>query len=284
MENIPNNKAQLAANYIKQHFQSEIPKIAVILGSGLGNFTKNVAVKETIKYAEIPYFPVSHIEGHKGNLTIAKVGKDKSVLIMEGRFHYYEGYTPQEVTFPIAVFHYLGIKTLIVSNAAGGINPSFQVGDLMVITDHINLMGNHPLIGKNNDTLGPRFLDQTDPYNNQLINLAIAKASEQKVNLHQGVYLGISGPTYETKAEIRAFHTLGADVVGMSTIFEVIVANYFKMNVLGISCITNMATGISKFKHSHSDIVEKGKHLSEHFSKLVKEVILGITNNNKSKK
>lgn len=276
MDNILYNEANVAAEYIKKQFKSDIPQCAVILGSGLGGFTQIVDIKESIKYTDIPNFPQSHVSGHKGNLTIAEVADGKKVLIMEGRFHYYEGYTPQQVTFPIVVFHLLGIKTLIVSNAAGGINPNFQIGDLMIITDHINLFGNHPLIGHNNDALGPRFLDQTEPYNNGLITKAMLTASKHNINIHQGTYIGVTGPTYETKAEIKAFHILGADAVGMSTIFEVIIANYFGIKVLGISCITNMATGISKVKHEHAEIVERGRIVSEKFSRLIKDVIINI--------
>ncbi|MFN8771267.1 MAG: purine-nucleoside phosphorylase [Neisseriaceae bacterium] len=278
MENVLNNEAKEAAYFIEQYFKTEIPQTVLILGSGLSTFTDLVNVKETIKYADIPHFPQSYVKGHKGNLSIAEVGNNKSVLVMEGRFHYYEGYTPQQITLPIAVFNHLGIRKLIISNAAGGINTNFKVGDLMIITDHINMFGNHPLIGCNNDTIGPRFLDQTEPYSAKLIDIALATAFKQKIKLQQGTYLGVSGPTYETKAEIKAFGRLGADAVGMSTIFEVIMANYFKINVLGISCITNMATGLTKFKHKHADIVETGKIISGQFSRLVKDIILEIPN------
>ena len=273
MNNLMLDEAKFAAQYIKDNFKNDIPTVAVILGSGLGNFTKIVEVLETIKYHDIPSFPQSHVVGHKGNLTIAKVESGKNVLIMEGRFHYYEGYTPQQVTFPISVFHLLGIKTLIVSNAAGGINPTFSTCELMIINDHINFFGCHPLRGKNNEIFGPRFLDQTEPYCQELINLAYKVANELGITPKEGVYIGVSGPTYETKAEINSFARLGADAVGMSTVFEVIMANYFKMKVLGISSITNMATGLAKTKHEHSAVVESANMVSEKFSKWVKEII-----------
>jgi purine-nucleoside phosphorylase len=269
-------EAQIASQYIKAHFKSEIPKTAVILGSGLGNFTKIVKIIKTIKYHDIPSFPQSHVAGHKGNLTLATIEDGRLILIMEGRFHYYEGYTPQQVAFPIVVFHLLGIKTLIVSNAAGGINPSFTIGDLMIIDDHINFFGAHPLTGKNNDQLGPRFLDQTEPYNKKLIDIAHQTAVELGIKPQQGVYIGLSGPTYETRAEIKAFGVLGADAVGMSTIFEVMMANYFKMNVLGISSITNMATGISKTKHEHQAVVDVANTISDKFSAWVKKIIQNL--------
>ncbi|MBY0380120.1 MAG: purine-nucleoside phosphorylase [Burkholderiales bacterium] len=273
MNNILINDAIDTANYLKQYFKSVIPDTVVILGTGLGSFTQLTKVVESIKYTDIPNFPQSYVVGHKGHLTIAEVDNGRRILLMEGRFHYYEGYTPQQVTFPIAVFHQIGVKNIIISNAAGGINPNFEIGDLMLITDHINFFGNHPLIGKNNDALGPRFLDQTEPYNNHLINLALSVAKELNIQVRQGIYIGLNGPTYESKAEIKAFANLGADAVGMSTVFEVIMANYFKMKVLGISCITNMATGISKDKHDHVEIINRGKMVREKFSNLVNQII-----------
>lgn len=276
MDNILIKEATIATQYIKDNFKEAIPTTAVILGSGLGNFTQIVRILETIKYQDIPGFPQSHVAGHKGNLTIAEVTPGKTVLIMEGRFHYYEGYTPQQVTFPITVFHLLGIKNLIVSNAAGGINPTFNMGELMIINDHINFVGDHPLRGKNNEQFGPRFLDQTEPYSPELIKITKEIAHELNIKPKEGVYIGVCGPTYESKAEIKAFGLMGADAVGMSTVFEVIMANYYKINVLGISSITNMATGIAKTKHEHSSVVEVANMVSEKFSRWVKEIIIKI--------
>ena len=273
MNNIDISKAQQIADFIKAGFNRPIPKTAVILGSGLGDFTKIVKIVQSIPYTDIPGFPQSHVAGHKGSLTIVELENGKQSLVMEGRFHYYEGYSPQQVVLPIVVFHLLDIKQIIVSNAAGGINPGFCQGDLMIINDHINFTGNHPLIGKNDNNLGPRFLDQTECYNQELIHLALGVAKKLNLEPKQGTYIAVSGPTYETKAEIKAFHTLGADAVGMSTVYEVILANYFGIKVLGISSITNMATGIATTKHDHSAIVDAAAQVTERFSFWVRQII-----------
>ena len=273
MNNINIAKASVIADFIRNQFDCQIPEIAVILGSGLGDFTKMVKPIKTIAYKDIPGFPQSHVDGHKGSLSIVDLGSNKQALVMEGRFHYYEGYHPSEVVLPIVVFHLLGIKSLIVSNAAGGINSDFAAGDFMIINDHINFTGNHPLMGINDNNLGPRFLDQTECYSNELINHAKNVAQKLNITPREGVYIGVSGPTYETKAEIRAFKNMGADAVGMSTVFEVIMANYLGIRVLGISSITNMATGIATKKHQHSDIVGVASQISTVFSSWVKQII-----------
>lgn len=266
--------AEDAVSYIKSIFKSKIPKVAVILGSGLGDFTKIVKIIDTIKYKDIPGFPIcSAVEGHKGNLTLAMMDNGKQVLLMEGRFHYYQGYSAQQVAFPIVVLNLLGVDTIIISNAAGGCNPAFKQGDLMIINDHINMTGNHPLIGDNNSNYGPRFLDQTQPYDLALISKAKEVAQKLNIKFHEGVYIGLSGPTYETKAEVRMCQILGADVVGMSTVYEVIMANYFNMKVLAISTITNMATGLSKTKHEHHQVVEVANQITATFSNWVKQII-----------
>jgi purine-nucleoside phosphorylase len=275
-KNITFDEAAVAAKYIEDYFQYPMPKTAVILGSGLGQFINKVKILKTIAYKDIPHFPQSHVEGHKGNLTIVEIAPNKHALIMEGRFHYYEGYTPQQVVFPIVVFHLLGIQNLIVSNAAGGINQNFKQSDLMLINDHINFTGHNPLIGNNDSTIGQRFLDQTEPYNQDLLDIAKSVAERLNISYQEGVYIGVSGPTYETKAEIKAFGTMGADAVGMSTIFEVIVANYLGIRVLGISNITNMATGIAKEKHQHVNIVNSANQVSDIFATWVREIILCI--------
>ncbi|TXH58671.1 MAG: purine-nucleoside phosphorylase [Bacteroidia bacterium] len=269
-------EAELVASYLRSYFGEAMPNTAVILGSGLANFINMVKVIKSIKYSDIPLFPKSGVLGHKGSLTLAELDNNKRILVMEGRFHYYEGYPADMVTFPIVVFNFLGISNLVVSNAAGGINIGYQIGDLMIITDHINFTGMNPLLGKNDDILGPRFLDQTEPYSLELINIAKTVAIEIGLSHQEGVYLGVTGPTYETKAEIRAYGLLGADVVGMSTIFEVIVANYFKMKVLGISTVTNLATGLAKTKHNHSQIVEASRRVGENFSHWVKQILYKI--------
>ncbi len=277
--NMMHDEAVVAVNAIKEKFSDTImPTTAIILGSGLGYFTQEFKILNTIVYADIPHFPQTHVVGHKGCLSIVELQNQEIALVMEGRFHYYEGYSASQVTFPILIFHLLGIKNLIITNAAGGINANFTVGDFMLINDHINLTGNHPLIGKNNDILGPRFLDQTAPYNSEFITIAKNIAVNENLILQEGVYLSVSGPTYETKAEINAFRTLGADAVGMSTVYEVIAANYFKIKVLAISNITNMATGLSNTHHEHQNIVNNANKNSTKFIKLVHDLIIQINN------
>ena len=224
-----------------------VPQVAIILGSGLGKLAESVEDATTISYHDIPHFPVSTVEGHAGNLICGRLG-GKDVLLMSARFHYYEGYSMKEVTFPIRVFHALGIRTLLVSNAAGGTNPAFHIGDLMLITDHINMMPEHPLRGKNLPT-GPRFPDMTHAYDPDLIQKALQIADEQQIKLRQGTYLATQGPTYETPSEYRLFRLLGADAVGMSTVPEIIVANHCGMRCLGISVITNVSQTASKVSH-----------------------------------
>ncbi|MDD5016028.1 MAG: purine-nucleoside phosphorylase, partial [Atribacterota bacterium] len=216
------------------------PKIAIILGTGLGRLAEDIEEKEIIPYHEIPNFPISTVQSHDGNLILGKLEK-KEVVAMQGRFHYYEGYSLQEVTFPIRVMKKLGADTIIISNAAGGMNRFFNRGDLMLITDHINLFGDNPLIGSNDEELGPRFPDMAEAYNQNLIELTKKVALKEKIRLQEGVYAGLTGPTLETPAEYRFLINIGADAVGMSTVPEVIVANHMGMKVLGLSCITDLA-------------------------------------------
>jgi purine-nucleoside phosphorylase len=214
------------------------PKIAVVLGTGLGGLADKITSKVTINYADIPHFPTSTVDSHAGELIFGKLaGKD--IIALSGRFHFYEGYSLQEVTFPVRVAKALGVKTLIVSNACGGLNPQFAAGDIMVIEDHINFMGDNPLIGPNDDTLGPRFPDMCEPYTPALLALAESVAVEGKIPLKKGVYLACSGPNLETRAEYRMMRIMGADVVGMSTVPEVIVAVHCGLKVLGFSIITD---------------------------------------------
>lgn len=214
------------------------PHIALILGSGLGNLEKEIQSEQSIPYKEIPNFPISTVEGHAGCLLIGKLG-NKNILAMNGRFHYYEGYSMDEITLPIRVFFELGIRTLFVSNAAGGTNPEFHIGDLMLITDHINMMPDNPLHGQNVPP-GPRFPDMSHAYSNKLIEKALQIAKEKNISLREGIYLGTQGPTYETPAEYRMYRLLGADAVGMSTVPEIIVARHCGIECLGISVITNI--------------------------------------------
>lgn len=266
-------KINEAAEYIQKNTKHK-PEIAIILGSGL-DLADLLEDKEIIKYENIPNFPVSTVKGHSGSLAFGKLN-GKSVVLMQGRFHYYEGYSMKEVTFPVYVFSKLGINNLIVTNACGGINKSFKPGDLMIITDFINFMFSNPLIGKNYDELGERFPDMSEPYSEDFINIAKQTAEKLNIDYKEGVYMSFSGPCYETKAEIRMMAGMGADAVGMSTVPETIVANYLKMKVLGISCITNMATGIQTVKHSHERVVEiankSSKTLSEWVCEIIKEI------------
>jgi len=248
------------------------PTIALILGTGLGGLAEDIEEKEIIPYKDIPNFPISTVQSHSGNLVLGKLG-NKEVVAMQGRFHYYEGYSLQEITFPVRVMKKLGADTIIISNAAGGMNRFFKRGDLMLITDHINLFGNNPLIGPNDEELGPRFPDMSEAYNRQLIELALRVAAEEKIKLHQGIYVGLTGPTLETPAEYRFLIKIGADAVGMSTVPEVIVANHMGMKVLGISCITDLAVDGVIVKTSVEEILEAASKTEPIMTKLVKKVI-----------
>lgn len=212
--------------------------VGIVLGTGLGGLVKEIEVEAEIDYADLPHFPLSTVESHHGKLIFGKIG-DKKVVAMQGRFHYYEGYTMQQITYPIRVMKFLGVETLLVSNACGGMNPQYRRGDIMIMLDHINLLGDNPLIGKNEDELGPRFPDMSEPYNLSLISLAEEVALENKIKVHKGVYVAVPGPNLETKAEYRFLRGTGADVVGMSTIPENIVANHMGIKVLGFSIITD---------------------------------------------
>ena len=231
-------KIKQTAEFLRQR-AGEMPKLAIILGPGLGNLVDHIEDKIFIPYSEIPNFPVSTVQGHSGNLIFGKMG-GKRVMAMQGRFHYYEGYDMKTVTFPVRVFKALGVETLFVSNAAGGMNKEFKVGDVMVITDHINLFPENPLRGKNYEELGPRFPAMTEPYDKKYIELADTIAAEKNIRLMHGVYVGTPGPTFETPAEYEYFRVIGGDAVGMSTVPEVIVARHTGLRVFGISVITDL--------------------------------------------
>ncbi|KXG43343.1 purine-nucleoside phosphorylase [Tepidibacillus infernus] len=248
------------------------PEIGLILGSGLGVLADEIEEAVQIPYSEIPHFPVSTVEGHKGQLVIGKLA-GKSVIAMQGRFHFYEGYSMQEVTFPVRVMKELGVQKLLVTNAAGGINLSFKPGDLMIIEDHINFMFNNPLIGPNENELGVRFPDMSTAYSEVLIEKAKSVADQLQIDLKSGVYVGLTGPTYETPAEVRMLRTMGSDAVGMSTVPEVIVARHSGIEVLGISCITNMAAGILPQPLSHDEVIETTKLVQSKFLNLVRQII-----------
>ncbi|MGI6330228.1 MAG: purine-nucleoside phosphorylase [Zhaonellaceae bacterium] len=265
-------KLDESLSYIKAEAENKQPQVGLVLGSGLGPLGNEISKASIIDYKNIPYFPVSTVEGHAGKLIIGNL-EGKEVIACQGRFHYYEGYDLTEVTYPIRIMQALGVHTLIVTNAAGGINKSFKPGDIMLIEDHINLLGSNPLRGKNEPELGPRFPDMTEAYAKELKNLATKAANELGITLKKGVYAAFSGPSYETPAEIRFLRLVGADSVGMSTVPEVIVANHANIKVLGISCITNMASGVLDRKLSHDEVVDTANKVQASFIKLVKKII-----------
>ncbi|HTD93889.1 MAG TPA: purine-nucleoside phosphorylase [Chitinophagaceae bacterium] len=230
------------------------PRVGIILGSGLGNLTREITVEKEIAYADIPHFPVSTVEGHQGKLIFGELS-GKPVAVLSGRFHFYEGYTPAQVVFPIRVLKYLGIETLLLSNAAGGMNANFRVGDLMIINDHISFFVINPLLGKNESELGPRFPDMSEPYDKTLIQKAKGIAAQLKIPVHEGVYAGVTGPTFETRAEYKFLHIAGGDAVGMSTVQEVIAARHIGMSVFAMSVITDL--GIRKEENiiTHEEVL-----------------------------
>jgi len=249
------------------------PTVGLILGSGLGTLADEIENPFKIPYSDIPHFAKSEAVGHANELVIGELN-GKTVVAMKGRFHYYEGFTLDEVTFPVRVMKALGVENLIITNACGAVNTSFNPGDLMLITDHLNLVGTNPLIGPNNAELGTRFPDVSQVYNLDLRNIASNVAKEQNITLQEGVYAWWSGPAYETPAEIRMIRTLGADAVGMSTVPEAVVAVHGNMKVLGISCLTNMACGILDQPLSHDEVIEVAALVKEKFINLVKETIV----------
>lgn len=265
-----NNRIKETANYLKKLGVMEVD-IGMILGSGLGNFAEELEKPVFIDYSDIPFFSSSTVMGHKGRLVFGHL-YGKNILIMQGRFHYYEGNTMEQVTYPIRVMKELGTNSLIVTNAAGGINPTFSNGALLMIKDHINFTGTNPLIGSNDDSLGPRFPDMSQPYTKKLQVLAQEAAFENDIILNEGVYIGFSGPSYETPAEIRMAEIVGADAVGMSTVPEVIVAAHCGIDVLGISCITNMAAGLQE-KLNHSEVVEVTQKVNTLFKQLLAAIL-----------
>ncbi len=251
------------------------PAIGIILGTGLGGLAKEIKKEVVIDYEEIPHFPVSTVESHHGKLIFGKLsGKD--VVAMQGRFHYYEGYRMQQITFPVRAMSYkagLGVKTLLISNAAGGLNPLFQRGDVMIISDHINLLGDNPLIGPNDETLGPRFPDMSESYSKKLIALAERVALDLKIKVQKGVYVAMPGPNLETRAEYRFLRFIGADAVGMSTVPENIVANHMGMKVLGISIITDECFPDSLKPTTVEEIIEVANKAEPKLTKIMKEVV-----------
>ena len=268
-------RAEHAARIIRSRISVE-PRIALVLGSGLGGFADDFEEAVAIPYEDIPGFVRSTAQGHAGRLVVGKVDS-VPVLAMQGRVHYYEGYSLEEVTFPVRTFGLLDIKTLILTNAAGGINVQLTQGALMVISDHLNLMGVNPLRGPNDERFGPRFPDMSAVYAPELQELVVEEAKAINVEVRRGIYSALSGPSYETPAEIHLLRTLGADAVGMSTVPEAIVARHMGLEVLGISCITNMAAGISDQPINHEEVMETGNRVQATFTELLQRVIAAIS-------
>ncbi|WP_159722381.1 purine-nucleoside phosphorylase [Enterococcus sp. CSURQ0835] len=263
-------KIQQTASYIEDKGVGKV-EVGLILGSGLGELAEEIEDAVIVAYNDIPHFPISTVVGHAGQLVYGRLA-GKYVLAMQGRFHYYEGNAMETVTYPVRVMAALGVTSLIVTNAAGGVNETFTPGNLMLITDHINFMGTNPLIGPNDEQIGPRFPDMSAAYTKNYQEKARAAAKRLGLELKEGVYMGFTGPTYETPAEIRMARTLGADAVGMSTVPEVIVAVHSGLNVLGISCITNLAAGMQA-NLNHAEVVETTERVKEDFKLLVKETL-----------
>lgn len=248
------------------------PSVGIVLGSGLGSFVDQLQVECEIPYSHIPHFPVSTVKGHEGKLIFGNLA-GKKVVAMAGRFHYYEGYSTGEVVFPIRVLKFLGIRTLLLSNAAGGINPSFKVGDLMIIRDHISLLTLNPLLGKNEDTLGERFPDMSEPYKNHLIKAAKQIAQENNIEVKEGVYVGVTGPTFETRAEYKLLKLLGADAVGMSTVQEVIAAVHLGLPVFAMSVITDIGIREEENTISHEEVLHAAKEAEPELTLIFKQLI-----------
>jgi purine-nucleoside phosphorylase len=282
-------KAQEAAQFIRKQYDKEI-KTAIVLGSGLGAFADDLENAVKIPYGEIPHFQKSTVEGHAGRLVLGEI-ENIPVAVQQGRFHFYEGYEMSQVIFPVRTFGVMGVKNLILTNAAGSVDTDYRQGTLMLIRDHINLMGVNPLRGANDDRFGPRFPDMTEVYSLEYQNIALDAAREMETEkaaekqqktgkkheiekiLRRGVYCGLSGPTYETPAEIRMIRLLGADAVGMSTVPEAIAARHQEMNVLGISCITNLAAGITDERINHEEVMETGEKVAAIFKELLRRII-----------
>ena len=267
------NKINETVKFIKEEMgRTPQPDVAIILGTGLGNLSAKISEKKSLEYWKIPHFPLSTVKSHKGELVFGKIG-DKNVVAMEGRFHHYEGYSLDEVTYPVRVVKALGARTLVVSNAAGGMNPKYKCGDLMAIADHINFTGLNPLIGPNDETLGPRFPDFCDLYDPQLVELACKIAKEEGISMQKGVYIGVTGPNLETKAEYRFFQVIGADAVGMSTVPEVIVAKHAGLRIFGISVITDICLPETLKPCNIDEIIKTANEAEPKLTKIIYKLI-----------
>jgi purine-nucleoside phosphorylase len=264
-------KVQQTVSYIKEK-TNFTPEYGVILGSGLGSFTDDIEIAFTLPYDEIPNFPVSTVEGHKGALVFGTIGS-KKVVAMQGRFHFYEGYDMKEVTFPVRVMKYLGVEKLVVSNASGGVNPNYKVGSIVLLKDHINMMPEHPLRGKNDSRFGPRFVNMSEPFSRKMIAKVKEIAAKLDIQVQDGIYMGLQGPTFETISEYRMVKALGADCVGMSTVPEVIVARHMELETFGISVITDMGNEESIENITHAEVLEAAQKAEPHVRNLIKELI-----------
>ena len=269
-------RAEHAARLIRARAAGRDVRVALVLGSGLGAFADELEDAEAIAYDEIPGFARPTVEGHAGRLVVGGVG-GVTVAAMQGRFHFYEGYALEEVTFPVRVLALAGARSLVLTNAAGGLNNSYEQGSLILISDHLNLMGTNPLLGRNDPRFGPRFPDMTEVYDREYQEAAAAEARAMGLELRRGVYAALSGPSYETPAEIRMLRLLGADAVGMSTVPEAIVARQMGLRVLGLSCITNMAAGVIDKPINHEEVIETGERVRETFAELLRRVIPRLT-------
>lgn len=268
-------KIKESVEYISR-FVKGVPDAGIILGTGLGGLTREIIIEKEISYSEIPNFPVSTVEGHKGHLIFGTLG-GKKIVAMQGRFHFYEGWSMQEIVFPIRVMKALGIKMLIVSNASGGLNSDFEVGDIMFITDHINLMGTNPLIGKNFDEMGPRFPDMSEAYDHVILEKASDIASRNGIPFRKGVYAAVTGPTFETKAEYRYIHTIGADAVGMSTVPEVIAARHMGVPVFAVSVISDLGVPGKIVEVSHKIVIDAASKAEPLMTRIIGELLKEIT-------
>lgn len=258
-------------NFLKNKVDFK-PEAGIILGTGLGGLTEEINVQVEIPYQEIPNFPVSTVEGHSGKMIFGELG-GKKVVAMQGRFHFYEGYDMQEVTFPVRVMKYLGIQTLFASNASGGVNPDFEIGDIMIITDHINLFPSNPLIGANDESVGPRFPDMSEPYDKSLIALAEQVAKEENISVQKGVYAGLSGPCFETPAEYKYIRIIGADTVGMSTVPEVIVAKHMGLSSFAVSIITDLGVEGKIEEVSHEEVQKAAAGSAPKMTAIIREML-----------
>lgn len=265
-------KVQQTVSYIKEK-TNFTPEYGVILGSGLGSFTDDITIEFTLPYNEIPNFPVSTVEGHKGALVFGTIG-NKKVVAMQGRFHFYEGYDMKEVTFPVRVMKYIGVEKLVVSNASGGVNPNYEVGSIVVLTDQINMLPEHPLRGKNDERFGPRFVNMSEPFSRKMISKVKEIAKNLDIEVQDGIYLGLQGPTFETLSEYRMVKILGADCVGMSTVPEVIVARHMDLETFGISVITDMGDEDNIEEVNHEEVLKAAKKAEPKVRQLIKELIL----------